>query len=303
MVEVNEVLIVLIVAVILDRLLGEPPAFLHSTVWMGRMIALLKHGRSKFYGALVILAVALPFSFAAYAIVSATNVVVAVLVLKLQFAWRSLAEHANAVSENLEKDLDMGRRAVSRIVGRDARALDRGHVISAAVESIGESSVDGITAPLFYYVVFGIVFGLPAGIAAAVVYRAVNTLDSEIGYKSEEYRRLGYFSARLDDILNHVPARITAVLMLLSAMALGEDWKGAFETFLRDRRKTVSPNSGHPMAAVAGALGVQLEKIGFHRLGEPKNRLDIAHISRAMRLVDFTAASFLVISSAILIWR
>ncbi len=297
----SEVLVVLIAAVIMDRLLGEPPALLHSTVWMGRITALLKRRGSRLYGAMILLAVAMPFSVLAYAIASAGNFVVAALVLKLQFAWRSLAEHASAVSQSLRKDLDMGRRAVSRIVGRDTRELDHRHVISAAVESIGESSVDGIIAPLFYYLVAGILFGLPAGIAAAVFYRAVNTLDSEIGHRSEEYRQVGYFSARLDDVLNCVPARMTAALLMLSALVLREDWRGAVRIFLRDRRNTASPNSGQPMAAVAGALGVQLEKIGFHRLGDSRDELDLAHLSRAMRLVDLTAISFLVISALILV--
>ncbi|MEE8168678.1 MAG: cobalamin biosynthesis protein [Candidatus Hydrothermarchaeales archaeon] len=288
---------ILLLALLADWLVGEPRRF-HSTVWMGRLTSLLRPYTSdrRIYGVLILLAVALPFSFTAYALVAVTNVVVAAWILKLQFAWRSLSEHAKEVSKCIQNDLERARKAVSKMVGRDTGTLDEGHVISAAVESIGDSSVDGIVAPLFYYLVVGSILGPALGVAAAVFYRAVNTLDSELGYKKKGYSNIGFFPAKLDDVLNYIPARITSLLILLSSILLGENWKGSAKIFLRDRKKTLSPNSGHAMSALAGALGVQLEKIGYYRLGDGNAELRREHIGRALRLVNISSVLFLVSS-------
>lgn len=303
----NLLLTVMVISVVLDRLLGEPPVKLHPTAWMGCVIdALQKRSKDSYlHGLQLFSAVAFPSSLIAFAIVSTASVenilgiLLASAVLKHQFAWRSLGEHARSVVQGLSNGLETARKEVSRLVGRETSNLDGEHIISATVESIGESSVDGVIAPLFYYVTVGGAFGIAPGIAAATFYRAVNTLDSMVGYKKEGYYRLGFVSAKADDILNYIPSRLTSILLVISSAILREDSKGAMRVLWRDRRNTASPNSGYSMAAVAGALGVQLEKIGAHRLGDQKEKLVTSHITKALRLVDSAVLLFLMLSFAI----
>ncbi len=300
----NTLLQVMIISVALDRLLGEPSVRFHTTAWMGRLISALEKRSedSYFHGALLFAAVALPSALIAFAIVdfagveSIAAILLASIILKLQFAWRSLGEHAHSVVRSLENDIDEARKSLSRVVGRDTTNLDGEQVISATVESVGESSVDGIISPLFYYVAIGGFFGVAYGVAAAAFYRAVNTLDSMVGYKKEGYYRLGFVSARADDVLNYIPARLASILIVISSALLREDALGAMRILWRDRSKTASPNSGYSMAAVAGALGVRLEKVDFHRLGDQKEKLVTWHVTRALRLVDLTVLVFLALS-------
>ncbi len=302
-------ILALAAAVLMDRLLGEPPSKFHPTAWMGRIIAELVEilGNSIIHGALIFLAITVPTTAITFLVLdkvgvdNVLGVILAFVILKFQFSWRALGEHADSVVQGLSKDIKVARTAVSRMVGRESGELDEEHVVSATVESIGESSVDGIIAPLFYFVVFGVILGAAYGVAAAVFYRAVNTLDSMIGYKMSGYHWLGFFSAKVDDLLNLIPARLASALLIVSAALIGEDARGAIAVYWRDKGNTDSPNSGHPMSALAGALGVQLEKVGFHRLGDPKERLTQVHIGRAVRLVDVSVLSFLALSLVILI--
>jgi len=173
------------------------------------------------------------------------------VVIYTTIAARDLCVHSMAVYRPLAKgDLAQARKSVAMIVGRDTANLDEAGVTRAAVESVAESTVDGVTAPLL--------FALLAGPVGAMVYRAVNTLDSMVGYCSERYLQFGWASARMDDLLNFIPARLTALLMILAAPLAGLSPQGALSVVLRDRLKHPSPNSGHPEAAAAGALGVRL---------------------------------------------
>jgi adenosylcobinamide-phosphate synthase len=289
----NDIAAVLILAVLLDRLFGEPPERLHSTVWMGKAVDVLRShafGNKTCYGFLILLAVTLPFSGAAYILMKIlqghlAGLLAAAAALKLQFSWRALRDHAMSVVDSLEgKNIEEARGMVSLIVGRDPTNLGEEHIISATVESIGESSVDGIISPLFYFLLVS-PLGIPLAVSAAVFYRAVNTLDSMIGYKGQE---MGAFSARMDDLLNYIPARMAALFVIVSSFLLRKDWKNSYRVFLRDRRNTPSPNSGQTMAAVAGALGVRLEKLGFYTLGDKNERLRCGHIPQALRIVDLT---------------
>jgi adenosylcobinamide-phosphate synthase len=252
-----------------------------------------KFRNDKFQGTAMYFIITPPFAFLVYitaAFSSAPlNLFLGAVLLKLQLSWRGLWDHANPVGVLLMSgDLRAARKAVVSLVGRDTTSLSERHVASAAVESIGESSVDGILAPLFYYALFGLAFGLPYGIAAAAFYRATNTLDSMVGYKKKDLSNLGFFSARMDDLLNYIPARLGAGLLIASSILLGENWRKAIAVYRRDKGNTLSPNSGHPIATVAGALGVQLEKIGYYRIGDNHEGLGIKHIYRAMRLVNLS---------------
>jgi adenosylcobinamide-phosphate synthase len=217
---------------------------------------------------------------------------VAIVLIYTTIAAKDLAIHGLKVYRPLSAgDLAEARRQVSMLVGRDTERLDETGVARAAVESIAENVVDGVTAPLFFAALFG-----PIG---AVVYRATNTLDSMFGYKNERYARFGWASARLDDVANYLPARLTGPLVALAALLLGERPIGSLRILLRDGKAHTSPNAGLPEAAFAGALGVQLGGPSFYfgqsepvekpTIGEPLQPLEAEHIRRASRLMIATA--------------
>ena len=156
----------------------------------------------------------------------------------------------------LEDDLDGARKQLSFIVGRDTASLDRQGIIKAVVETIAENMADGIIAPLFYAGIFGA--------PLAFTYKAVNTLDSMFGYKNDKYIDFGYFPAKLDDIFNYIPARITGILIVICSGILKYDYRNSFKIYKRDRYNHTSPNSAHPEAAMAGALGVQLGGANYY---------------------------------------
>ena len=180
-------------------------------------------------------------------------------------------------------DLAGARKWLPYIVRRDPNSLNERQIVSAAVESIAESTTDGITAPFFFFALFGV--------PGAFAYRVINTLDSMVGYKNAEYKNIGWFSAKLDTITNYIPARITAYLMVASAMLLGMNWRESWRILQRDKHKTSSPNAGFTISAMAGALNIQLEKQGCYKLGDDHG---ISHedIGKALRVMTLTAALF-----------
>jgi adenosylcobinamide-phosphate synthase len=188
---------------------------------------------------------------------------------------RSLAAH----------NITEARQQLARIVGRDTQSLDEPEIVRGAIETVSENFGDGVVAPLFYLALFG-----PAGMAA---YKAVNTLDSMVGYKDERYRELGWASARLDDALNYVPARLSAALIWAAAAFLGMNVGRSLRVTLRDASSQPSPNSGWPEAAFAGALGVRLGGLNWYKgvksakayLGDPERPLSIGEFARARRLL------------------
>ena len=165
-----------------------------------------------------------------------------------------MEKHAIDIMNAVEKDdLDIARTKLALIVKRNTKNLDKNHILSGTIESVGENTVDGITGPLFYFAIFGLI--------GAFVYRAINTIDSMIGYKTPIFKNVGWFGANCDKILNYLPARITGLIMILSALILRNDWVSSYQILKRDGLKPESPNSGYPMAALAGALGTKFEKI------------------------------------------
>ena len=162
--------------------------------------------------------------------------------------------------------------------------MDKNHILSGVLESISENTVDGVTGPMFYFALFG----LPG----AFVYRVINTIDSMIGYKTEMFRNLGWFGANCDNILNYLPSRITGLVMVLSSMLLGNNWKHAYQILKRDSRKTSSPNAGYPMAALAGALDTKFQKVDNYTIGEGSFYLSIEHVRSAITLMKVTTILF-----------
>jgi adenosylcobinamide-phosphate synthase len=299
------VLIVLF-ALIIDLVFGDPKNKFHPTAWVGIIIAKLvpfaknqNQTKEKVGGTLITVSVSalvagLLLSYD-YAIRNASGVILTVIVilsgsllLKTTIAIRGLEKHGNLVMESLSRNnLEEARSRLSMLVKRNTKDLDRNHVISATLESISENIVDGITGPLFY---FGL-FGLPG----AFVYRTINTIDSMVGYKTALFRNVGWFGANCDKALNYLPARITGLVMILAAVLVKADWRNSLITMRRDGKKTESPNAGYPMAAMAGALGTRFEKIDHYTLGNGTIELDENHFRSAVLLMKVTGVLFSVL--------
>jgi len=281
----------------LDYLLGDPSNKYHPVAWLGRLIVWvaprLKRRAEKLKGAIfaitLILAVGLLVHFLTYASMHLAGAlaaaIVSALVLKITIALRGMEKHAKAIMSCIEADdLEGARYNVSMIVRRKTDGLDKQHILSATIECISESTVDGITASIFYFSLLG-----PGG---AFAYRTINTLDSMIGYKDDYYKNIGWMSARLDTLANFMPARITAFLMIVSAKMLGADWKNSLHILNRDHSKTFSPNAGYPMATMAGALRVKLEKIGHYSLGDELEIATLEKCKTAISIMKLTTLLF-----------
>jgi len=277
-------------AVAIDQVFGEPPAALHPVVWMGKVIALserLARVRGRLaqlaLGAAIALAIPLAFAAAAWFAEGALRahalleIVIGAAILKTTFALRSLRRAVSSVRDQVEAgQIETARASLRALCSRDARALDGPALVAATIESAAENASDSFVAPLFWFSLFG----LPG----AMFYRTVNTLDAMIGYHGR-YEWLGKASARLDDVLNWVPARLTAALLLIGGALVGLDAKRGARILRRDGAKTESPNAGRPMAAMAGLLGVELSKPGHYRLGDGVRALLPKEIDRAWRAV------------------
>ncbi len=260
----------------LDLILGEPPRILHPVVWMGRFISFLE-GRapgkgifSILYGAILSLIVIAIFSIPPYLLLRwlhgispPLHLILSAILLKISFSWRELERTARKVGRLLEDGkLEEARREVRSLVGRRTENLPPHLVASAAIESTAENTCDSFIAPTFYFLLLGV--------PGALAYRAANTLDAMLGYREGKYEWLGKFPARLDDLLNLIPARLTALLLLTSALIHGRNPKGALRSLLRHRSLTPSPNAGWTISTIAGALNLSLEKRGVYRIGEGK---------------------------------
>ena len=291
-------------ALLLDFLVGDPRTKYHPTAWIGKLIALLvpfaknNSVKRELIGGVLIVGIVISIvsillvsleigiSLLTIDIVSfVVSVVLGSILLKTTIAIRGMQKHALAVVDAVEKeDLDLARNHLSMIVKRDTKNLDKNHIISGVLESVSENTVDGITGPLFYYAIFG----LPG----AFVYRAVNTIDSMIGYKTTLFKNVGWFGAKSDTILNYIPSRLTGLIMILGALILGYNWKESFYIMKRDSTKLESPNAGYPMAALAGALGTKLEKMNYYTIGNGSIEYTKSHIISAIRLMKVSSILF-----------
>jgi adenosylcobinamide-phosphate synthase len=286
----------LVLAYAVDMAFGEPPNRFHPVAWMGTLVA---RGRDWALGVRSPLAAGLPLgelgrgavvalgvpmisaALALGALRAAANspvllLVVSAVLLKPMFAVRGLRDAAFAVRDALERGaLDEARVALGSLCSRPAARLDRAAVVAATIESVAENTSDSVVAPLFFFACFGV--------PGAVFYRAVNTLDAMIGYHGR-FEYVGKTAARLDDVLNFVPARLTALLLLAAGVVAQADVAGGIAILRRDGRRTESPNAGRPMATMAGLLGVKLEKEGAYSLGDARCPLESAHITASWRI-------------------
>lgn len=307
---------------ITDLILGDPRVIYHPIRMVGNLIALLERalrrlfrvvreeqteeirdawfcGRELLAGILLAVLVILISSGVPLLILLAAQRIHPYLRLAVEtfFCWqllaaRSLRDESMLVYEKLKAhDLAGGRRAVSMIVGRDTQNLDEEGVTKAAVETVAENASDGVIAPLLYMALGGAVFGF--------FYKAINTMDSMIGYKNDRYLYFGRFAARLDDVANFLPSRISALLMIAGAYFVGLDGANAWRIFRRDRRKHASPNSAQTEAVMAGALNVQLAGDAWY-FGKLHKKQTIGDAVRPVEAEDIVRANRLMYAAAVL---
>ena len=307
-------IISVILALFLDFFFGDPKNRYHPTVWIGKLIGkFVPYARStnplieKINGIIllvsVIVIVSIPIIFFSSTIKYLENfdsnglykilflglsIISVGVLLKTTIAIKGMENHASKIMTALSKnDLDDARVKLSMIVKRNTKNLDKQHIISATLESISENIVDGITGPLFYFSIFGLL--------GAFVYRTVNTSDSMIGYKTEIFRNVGWFGANCDKTLNFLPSRLTSLVMVLSCIMLKKDWRHSIHIMKRDGSKTESPNAGYPMATLAGALGIRFEKIEHYVLGDGNSEISEKHFKSAISIMKITSILFVLI--------
>jgi len=299
-----------LLALLFDLLLGDPPNRFHPTAWMGNLIAFLMRFRPRgnrlaelAYGVFVLLVGVALSVLAGIAITQLINslipnyqlliTLITALALKLTISLRGLDRAARDVQSALEaNNLPEARRLLSwHLVSRDTSQLDESKVAAAAIESVAENASDGIIAPLFFFAL--------GGLPAAFAYRFINTADSMLGYHDEEREWLGKVPARLDDLLNFIPARLAGLFIVLSAPFCGASLSQAWKIMWRDSSQTSSPNAGIPMSAMAGALGVELEKIGHYALGKGLCLPASADLARARRILVVAVVVFSLFCSLV----
>lgn len=286
----------------IDWIIGDPPNKYHPVAWLGQLIGFflprLKGGSERAKGAILAISLVIMVALAVHFLVYASKylaglvelAIVSAIIFKITIAMKGMELHTKAIMNSLEAcDLKATRHNLSMIVRRKTGDLDEQHILSATIECISESTVDGITGPIFYYSLFG-----PAG---AFAYRAINTLDSMVGYPDEYFKDIGWMSARLDTAANYIPARITAFLMVISARILGADWKNSLDILHRDHDKTFSRNAGYPMATMAGALRIRLEKIGHYTLGDNQEPVTVEKCKKAISIMKLTTLLFYIVVS------
>jgi len=298
---INEALAVFLLAAAYDILLGEMPARIHPVVWIGRLISFLRlrFPASKIGGmalALVVIAVTV---LSGHLLVRAAGylpllpLLLSAFLLKSTFSMRCLLQVSSDIGRAIEEDMDRARSMLPALVGRDTASLSQGQASSAVIESLSENYVDGILSPIFYYVLFS---PLGLGLEAALAFKAVSTMDSMVGYKTEGLRELGFAGARADDLLNFIPARLSIFSI---ALARPLQAGAALAAAIRFHGRTPSPNSGWPMAACAGALGLRLEKPGSYVLLDEGEEPQTSDVPLAIGLIQ--RAIFLILAAALLI--
>lgn len=297
----NEALI-LVAAYLLDRVVGDPRSLPHPVVVIGWWITRLEQviratikqeDHLKAAGLLFPLLIVSGSYAAVWLLVAGAAWVHPALawllsawIISTTIATKGLADAGLEIAGHLAKgDFAQARRSLSMVVGRDTERLYESEICRGAVETVAENIVDAIVSPLLYAAI--------GGAPLAMAYRAANTLDSMVGYKNEKYANLGWASARLDDVLNYIPARFTALLLVAASRLQQLDWRQCWTIIRRDAHLHPSPNSGLPEAGVAGALGIQLGGLNYYqgipsdraRMGDPQRPLRAADIQSTVRLM------------------
>lgn len=307
----------LIFSYVADLIFGDPEGFPHPVRGMGKLIGLLDNrlrGRSgkwkeRIKGAILSSSVTgTSFIIACLLIESSRRLnpllgtVVSIYLGYTTICTKDLMVKAKAILREIKRNnIFEARKGLSHIVGRDTKDLSKEKIIVATLESIAENTNDGIIAPLFYLTLGGPIW--------AMVYKAINTLDSMVGYKNEKYIHFGWFSAKLDDFFNFIPARISGMLIALASFIVGKDFKNSLKILLRDGKRHPSPNSGISEAAMAGALGVEMGGPSFYEgkeifrpyIGKKIREIHPFLINEALN-ISFIASILMVSMGAFFIW-
>ena len=303
------------IAYILDLIFGDPQNIIHPVQIIGKIISLgekilLKEksgSRYKFFAGIILNIFVVSITYGLTCLIyksskiSGVFTLIEIYLMYTVFSVNSLAREGNRVYNILkEGNIEKARKDLSYLVSRDTETMDEKMIIRSTMETISENTVDGIVAPMFYMFL--------GGLPLAMTYKAINTLDSMVGYKNEKYMDFGKFSAKIDDVANFIPARITGVLIVAASMILRYNYKNSLKMFIRDRKNHSSPNSAHAEASVAGALGVQFggrvsyfgkeadkptigDKIKDFELEDIKKNIKIMYVASFLSLAVFSVIS------------
>lgn len=316
-----EIACIALLAVVIDTLIGDPNSKYHPVALMGKLIDVLDKllrkdsatPPTKLVCGFILVAIMLGFCYGLihYVLLGLQMIktpewlmiLIQAVILSFMISPKSLAKAGNEIYDELIKnDLDEARKKVNYIVSRDVNQMDEKDITRATVETVAENIVDGIISPLFFFFI--------GGLPLAVLYRAANTMDAMIAYKNDKYLYFGRTAARVDDVLNFIPARITGILLIVIAFFQKLDYKNAFKMMMRDAKKHPSPNGGYSEATVAGALGIRLGGVNFYfghqtfraYMGEPIHQLRPEHIKQTIKLMYGVSTLFAVgISLAIVL--
>lgn len=299
----------LLLSLAIDVVLGELPTRIHPVVIIGSIISFFKNIfikiRNRISGLLLVLATGFTISIVLYILYYVFSFnelllfILFIVLLSSTFSVNMLLKTAVDVKKDLDESIDKARMSVSYLVSRNTEELTESFIVSAVIESLTENITDSYVAPMFYYTIFGILIlikplddQLYYLLLIPMLYRMFNTLDAMVGYKTDELKDIGYFPAKIDDILNYIPSRIAGVYVVISAYLLKMDGKNSYKIMRRDARKCPSPNSGFTMATTAGALDIQLIKKDTYILGDANNEINKEDITKAVNLSKVTIVLF-----------
>lgn len=305
----------LYIGYITDLIIGDPYSFPHPVKYIGKLIKVVENIIRKIaktdtalkIGGFVLWFITVGVTFSiTYTICSMSKVnyilyvIVNSVIIYTTLATKCLKDEAKKIYDVLKTgDIIKSRQQLSYIVGRDTSNLSEQEIIRATVETVAENTVDGLIAPLFYAFI--------GGAPLAMTYKAINTLDSTVGYKNEKYLHIGYASAKIDDIANYIPARISVILFTIGNFFLGNDYKNSFKIAIRDRKNHKSPNCAFSEGAVAGGLGIQLggtniyfgEKVYKPTIGDKKREIEIEDIDRTNKILYATSLTSIIVFTLI----
>ena len=304
------ILLTLVLSLLVDLIYGELPTKIHPVVIIGKFISFFKNIFIKYKNRLS------GFFTTLFTVICCCALLVMIMLicsindnlffvifsifLSSTFSINMLISTAKDIENDLRYDINKARQSVSYLVSRDTDELTESFIVSATIESMTENITDSYIAPIFYFTlgsIIFIVFNINDFIILLLIpfiYRISNTLDAMLGYTTDELINIGFFPAKLDDILNYIPSRISGMFVVFSAYLLRYNGKNAYEIMKRDARKCPSPNSGYTMASTAGALDIQLVKKDTYILGDNTYEINVLDISKAIKLTSLTIALFTV---------
>lgn len=297
------------IGMLFDLVIKDPVTNFHPIAIIGKFISYIDNKinkRSYFNGfilaAIVIVTVQIITTFILFLFkIKILYYILANIIVFFMLCSKTLYFESNRIFINLrDSNISDARRNLSGIVGRDTKNLSKKEIIKATIETISENTIDGLIAPIFFMII-GLFFNL--SINLLVFYKTVNTLDSMVGYKNDKYFKVGYFSAKLDDLLNYIPARLGALIILISGLLLGHNIKDGIKIYSRDKSNHLSPNSAHSEAAVAGLLGIKLggdnsyfgKVVNKKEIGDEKNNIKEDMIRSTNRIMYLTYINMIII--------